>query len=264
MFPAAVYLLLLAYIYATQQQQVFHPRPGNEVTPDKAGLAYEDLRLNTPDGERLHAWWLPAQNARGSLLFLHGNAGNIGNRLESLRIFNGLGLNVLILDYRGYGHSSGEPGEQGIYTDAMTGWRWMTEIRGLQPESILLFGRSLGSAVAAELATRVRAGGLMLESPFTSIPDMAAELYPYLPVKQLARYQFDTLSKIDAIDEPLLVVHSSEDGLVPFSHGQQLFAAASEPKSFLEIRGSHNRGYLQSGKTYTDGVGGFIDSLGWR
>jgi hypothetical protein len=193
-----------------------------------------------------------------TLLFFHGNAGNISHRLDSIRIFADLGLDVFIFDYRGYGLSEGSPSEPGTYRDATAAWRWLTGERGLAPGQILLFGRSLGAAVALELATRVEPAGVILESAFTSVPDLGAAIYPWLPVRLLSRYRYDNLGRIASVRAPLLVVHSRGDEIVPFRQGQALFAAASEPKRFLELQGGHNDGFLASGVGYRRGLAEFL------
>jgi len=260
------YLAFLLLIYLSQSGMLYLPELGGReppATPAVLGLDFEDIYFETDDGERLNGWWVQAPDAGGTLLFFHGNAGNIGHRLDSIRIFTDLGLNVFIFDYRGYGRSSGKPSEQGTYEDAMATWRWLTEERGIAPEQILLFGRSLGGAIATELATQVEAAGLILESCFTSVPDRGAELYPLLPVRLLARFQYDNRTKIGRVEMPLLVVHSRGDEIIPFHHGERLFQAAREPKRFLQINGGHNDGFLLSGERYRQGLEVFFDELGF-
>ena len=205
------------------------------------------------------AWFIPAAQSGPTLLFFHGNAGNISHRLDSIRIFHTLGLNVLIFDYRGYGRSSGKPSEQGVYRDAETAWHYLTEAREIDPDRIILFGRSLGSAVAAWLATRTRSGAVILESPFTSVPDLAAKLYPLAPVRLLARLEFNTLAAAQAIHSPLLVMHSRQDEIIPFSHGRAVYGAARAPKRFVELSGGHNDGFIVSGDAYAQSLRAFID-----
>ncbi|WP_409525582.1 alpha/beta hydrolase [Nitrincola sp. MINF-07-Sa-05] len=253
------YLLLVVLVWSMQGCMVHVPSKHLVTTPADAGLGYEDLTLITADNETLHAWYIPAPAARGDLLFMHGNAGNISHRLTSISQFHRMGLNVLIVDYRGYGNSSGNPSEQGLYTDAEAAYQWLVDERLVDPESIVVFGRSLGAAVAAQVAAEKPVGALILESGFTSVPDLGAEIYPFLPVRLLSRFQYDTREKLSRIRVPVLVVHSSEDEIVPFHHGQALFDAAAEPKQFLQIRGDHNRGFVRSGDLYTGGVAAFID-----
>lgn len=259
----AVYGSLVVILFLFQDRLVFLPNVGGRelgASPADIGLDYREVWLDTEDGERLHAWWVPHPQARAVLHFSHGNAGNISHRLDSLRLFHELGLSVLMYDYRGYGLSSGRPSEAGLILDAEAAWRWLLEEAAIAPEQIVLFGRSLGGAVAAELASRQSAGALILESTFTSVPDIAAEIYWWLPVRLLARLQFDARSAVARSRQPTLIVHSRDDEIVSFSHGQALFDAAPEPRAFLELRGSHNTGFLVSGQVYRAGLAEFLDA----
>ncbi len=259
----AAYGLLVLVVYLSQSRMLYYPNlPSRRIsaTPAQIGLSYEELELITEDGLRLHGWFLPATGqARGTLLFFHGNAGNISHRLDSLKIFHSLGLAVLIFDYRGYGQSEGQPSEQGSYRDAEAAWNYLTEQKGIPSAEILIFGRSLGAAVAAYLAARHPAKGLILESAFTSVPDLAAELYPILPARWLSRFNYDVYGHLQAITAPLLVVHSREDEIIPFRHGQKLYQAAQQPKQFLRLQGSHNEGFLQTGERYLQGLSMFVE-----
>jgi hypothetical protein len=192
------------------------------------------------------------------VLFFHGNAGNISHRLDTLVFLHELGLAVFMFDYRGYGESEGEPSEAGLYRDAEAVWGYLTETRGIPGREILLFGRSLGGAVAAYLAERHAAMGLVLESTFTSVPEVAEQHYPWLPVHSLTRYRYDTAGRLPNIDMPVLIIHSPEDEIIPFSHGQTLYDLAKEPKCFVEIEGSHNTGIFDSWETYRRGWNEFI------
>jgi fermentation-respiration switch protein FrsA (DUF1100 family) len=195
------------------------------------------------------------------ILFCHGNAGNISHRLESIEMFNRLRLSTFIFDYRGYGKSNGTPSEKGSYLDAMGAWNYLIEHEGLAPSDIILFGRSLGGAIACWLAGQNRPKALIIESTFTSVPDLAEELYFYLPVRWLCRYRYNTLSFVQKIRCPVLVIHSEEDEIVSFSHGRKLFNAAKEPKFFLKISGSHNEGFVISSKLYMNGIKTFLDKI---
>jgi fermentation-respiration switch protein FrsA (DUF1100 family) len=261
---AACYGALLALMYVFQSRLLYLPDiagAGLATTPASIGLDFETVRLTAADGVRLHGWYLSAPRARRVVLFCHGNAGNVSHRLDSLRIFHELGLAVLIFDYRGYGESEDRPSEAGTYADAQAAWRWLREERGYRPDEIVLFGRSMGAAVAAELATRVEPAAVILESAFTSVPDLAARFYWYVPVRWLARLHYPTLDRVTGIEAPLLVVHSRDDEIVPFEHGVAIHARANPPKSLLEIEGDHNTGFLVSAARYRDGLAAFIDSL---
>jgi len=258
---AVVYLGLVGFMYAVQSSLLYLPDlAGRDLvaTPEDIGLEYQTIWIPTSDAETLHAWFVPAPQAQATLLFFHGNAGNISHRLDSIALFHQLGLNVLILDYRGYGLSTGKPSEPGTYKDARAAWDYLTEVRGLQSGTIVLFGRSLGGAVASWLAARVRPAALVLESSFTSLPDLGAELYPWLPVRLLSRLRYDSRSCLARVRAPVLVIHSRDDEIIPLRHGRELYAAASEPKSFLELRGGHNDGLLRNRQRYLVGLRRFL------
>ena len=258
----ALYAAFTALIFFSQDRLLFLPNlPGREVeaTPARIGLAYEQLTLDTEDGVRIDTWFIPASSRSPTLLFFHGNAGNISHRLESIQIFHELGLNVLIIDYRGYGRSTGKPSEQGLYRDAAAAWLYLTKSRGIDAKEIVLFGRSMGGAVATQLAAKTQPAAVILESTFTSVPDMAAKLYPLLPVRWLARLDFNALENIRHIKSPVLILHSPDDEIVPFEHARSLFEAAHEPKRLVELRGGHNDGFIVSGQFYTDSLRRFLD-----
>jgi len=259
----AFYLVFGLMLYFSQEGMVYYPNmPSRALTmsPAQYGMAFESINFGTDDGEQLSGWWIPVENAQATLLFHHGNAGNISHRLDSIRLFHELGLSVFIFDYRGYGESSGKPSEQGTYRDAQAAWRYLTETRGISAREIVVFGRSLGAAVAANLASRHPPRALILESTFTSVPDFGAEHYRLFPVRLLARIRYDTRATMSAIRSPVLIVHSQDDEIIPYHHGEQLYAAANEPKQFLPIRGDHNGGFLTSGNLYRDGLRTFLET----
>lgn len=261
LYAASLYGALLLLLFILQPRLLYYPNlPSRDVTatPEDIRLSYEPVAIVTEDRIKLDGWFIPAQDARGVLLFFHGNAGNISHRLDSLKIFNDLRLSVLIFDYRGYGRSEGRPSEQGTYRDAEAAWRYLTEQRHVPPHDIVFFGRSLGAAVATHLASRHVPRALILESAFTSVPDFAAELYPFLPARWLARFRYNTEDYLRSVDCPVLVVHGRDDEIIPYAHGERLFAAAREPKRFLEIWGGHNEGFLLSGQHYVKGLDAFL------
>jgi uncharacterized protein len=259
LIAAGAYALLVAFVYLTQDRMVYFPTSALVTTPGDHGLGYEDVALVADDGVRLHAWFVPAPDARATLLFFHGNGGNLSHRIDSLRIFHDLGLSVLILSYRGYGRSEGRPSEAGIQRDATAAWRHLREDRGISAEEIVVFGRSLGAAVGAELAARERPGAVILESAFTSAADLAADVYPWLPVRWLVRYEYDVRGALRAIDAPVLIAHSRDDEIVPFRHARELEAAAGPNTYLLEMRGGHNDGFLRTGAAYWQGLHDFLE-----
>jgi uncharacterized protein len=254
----SVWVLLSLLLYIFQPKFVYYPYSKLTATPADAGLSYEEVYLTTSDQLKLHGWFVPHENPRATLLFLHGNGGNISHRLDKLSIYQRLGLAVFIIDYRGYGLSEGSPSEQGTYLDADAAWKYLTQDKGIPEKQIIIYGESLGGAVAARHASQHVAGALILESVFTSVGDMGKHYYPYLPVKLLTRIKYPTLERISDINYPLLVIHSAADEIVPYSQGRKLFAAANNPKSFLEISGDHNNGFLLSGSNYINGIDNFL------
>lgn len=259
---AVVYGALLLFVFIIYQPRLlFLPTIGGrniERTPAQLGLAFEEVRLTTDDNIRLDGWFVPAAEADGVVLFCHGNAGNISHRLDSPALLHDLGLSVLIFDYRGYGRSQGSPSEAGTYADAEAAWRYLVTERRIAPQRIILFGRSLGAAVATRLATSHRPAALIIESAFTSAPDIATELYPWLPARLLSRLHYNTLAAVKQISCPLLVIHSRQDEIIPFQHGKAIFAAADTAKDFLEIKGSRNNGFLLSASMYGQGLADFL------
>lgn len=258
---ATAYAALLTGVFLFQSRLVYFPDIGREfsATPRDAGLDYEEVRLDTADGESLHAWFVPAERERGTVLLFHGNAGNIAHRIEYLSMLHRLGYSSFIFDYRGYGKSSGKPSEPGTYRDAEAAWRYLTLTRNIEPRRIALLGESLGGAVAAWLASRQQPGALVLASAFTSVPDLGAEVYPFLPVRLLSRFDYNTRAYLKDVRAPLLIAHSREDEIIPYRHGLALFEAAREPKTFLEMRGGHNDSFLFSRESWARELGGFLD-----
>ncbi len=255
------WVLLSLLIYFYQPKLIYFPHKEVEATPKLISLDYEELTLTTSDGVELNTWWIPNPNARATLLFFHGNAGNISHRLDSIELFYKLGLSILIIDYRGYGKSSGTPSEHGTYIDAETAWTYLTNNKNISPDKIIIFGRSLGGAVAIWLAEKYSSAALIVESGFTSIADIGKHYYPYLPTSLLARIKYPSKNRMSKINSPVLIIHSPNDEIIPYEHGQQLFKAANKPKTFLDISGGHNDGFITSGDKYINGIDHFITNI---
>lgn len=253
-----IYIIFAGFLFIFQSNYVYYPERALLADPSDVGLNFESVLFETTDGVRLSGWFVPSKGASRALLFCHGNAGNISHRLESIQIFHHLGLNIFIFDYRGYGQSEGKPNEIGTYRDVEAAWQYLVEERQVAQNEIVVFGRSLGGAVAAWVSSRHTVGALILESTFTSVPDIAAKLYPYLPVRWLSRYKYNTAEYLEGVRCPILIIHSRNDEIIPFSHGQRLFDIAREPKEFLEITGTHNEGFITSGRHYEESLNMFI------
>lgn len=257
------YALVVGLIYLTQDRLIYMPSSNVVGSPANIGLEYEDVALETEDGVQLHGWYLPGpEDDAPVLLFLHGNAGNIGHRLESLEQFHHLGLAVLIIDYRGYGKSQGRPHEEGTYEDARAAWNWLREHLEYEPEEIVLFGRSLGAAVAARLAETKSPAAVILEAAFTSAADLGAEVYPWLPVRALIRHEYDVLGRVGAIAAPVLFAHAREDEIVPFAHAERLLEASGDGAQLMEMDGGHNDAFRATGSRYIDGLREFLEDVG--
>ncbi len=255
-----IYVVLAVWMYFTQSKMVFQPTRDLSSKPDQMGLDYEPVSLKTADGVKLSAWFVPAKDQKGVLLFCHGNGGNMSDRLLSIKLFHDLRLSVLIFDYRGYGESEGSPSEAGTYRDAQAAWDYLVETRKVSPGKIIVFGRSLGGAVAAHLAKDNKPRALILESTFTSVGDIGAHHFPYLPIRLLSRFDYSAVEYVVEVRCPILVIHSRGDEIVPFKLGQRVYEAAGKPKTFLEIQGDHNMGFMTSGNLYIDKVAEFITS----
>ena len=254
---------VIGSMFFFQSHFIYYPQLGKEIvaTPADMGLTYEEVDVRTEDGETLSAWWMPTVNSRGTFLLLHGNAGNISHRLGYAAIFRRLGYSTLLVDYRGYGDSTGSPSEEGTYLDAAASWAWLTRTRGIAPRDIVIFGESLGGGVATWLALRHTPRAVVLASTFTSIPDLAAELYPYLPVRLLARVRYDNLARLGDINAPMLIMHSRADEIVSYRHARRLFEAAREPKRFFELSGGHNESFSVKQEEWVKALGDFLGEL---
>lgn len=239
-----------------EKRLLFFPTKNLAATPAKIGLKFDEVSLQTADHAKLHAWWVPRKNACGTLILSHGNGGNISHRLDKLRIFYNLGLNVLLYDYRGYGKSEGTPSETGVYADAQAAYDFAVKEKKTPPDKIIAYGESLGGSVAAHLAGENEVGALILDSSFTSLRDMARVHFP--AVAWLTQSKFDTLGSVATISVPVLVLHSTDDEVAPYAQGKKLFETAHEPKQFVELRGNHNEGFLKSKQAYVKGLDSFL------
>ena len=260
---AVIVGLVYGCVPLLEKMMVFRPTRALEANPAAAGLHYEDVEFRAADGARLHGWWVPAGARAPTLLLFHGNAGNISHRVELLaRLHRELGANVFIFDYRGYGRSEGRPSEQGTYRDGEAAWLYLRGRADLDPEAIVLYGRSLGSAVAVDLAVRKACRGVILEAPFTSAAEMARTILPLPGIGRLVRTRYDSLGKIKGLRVPQLVLHGDRDEVVPYRQGRRLYEAAPGPKEFYTVRGAgHNDTYLVGGRAYFATLKRFLAEL---
>jgi uncharacterized protein len=255
-----IYLGLIVVFYFKQTKLIFPATRGIAHTRASYDWTFEEHMLPV-EGEETLLWYVPLEDARGTVLFSHGNAGNIGDRLGSMDLLRSFGFSVVCYDYGGYGKSTGKPSEKRCYADIRAVWAWLTETRGIDPREILLFGRSLGGGVTAQLASEVKPGAIILESTFRSTPAVAHDLFPFLPATLVLTHQFRTEEKVGDFKAPILIIHSPEDDIIAYHHGTTLFEKAAEPKTFLEIHGSHNDGFALSRDVYQAGWETFLEPL---
>jgi len=252
-------ICLLAYIF--QAKLVFFPSSKIILNPKYINLVYEDLEIITEDNIRLHGWYIPSRLAQSSILICHGNAGNISHRLETIAMFHALNCNVLIFDYRGYGQSDGTPSENGTYLDAKAAFSLLHQKNKDDSCRLFIFGRSLGSGIAAWLASNTKPDGVILESSFTTLPELGQQVYPFLPVKLLSRIIYPVSEYLPQITAPILFIHSKDDEIIPPAHGQENFTRANDPKRLLIINGSHNEGFMVSREIYLKGIESFFSDI---
>lgn len=260
-----VFLFLVGALWGSlrwfEHANLYFPEKEIGFTPAYHRLPFEEVFFNTADGVKLHGWLVPAEESRDAtpvVLFVHGNGGNIGHRMEKILFFHRLGASVFIYDHRGYGRSAGWPSEKGLVRDAEAAYHWLIEKRGVPYRRIVLYGESLGAAVVADLARTFPAKGVVLESAFTSTVKMGERIFPFLPVRFMVRQKYDTLSKIPEIRVPVMVMHSRTDEIVPYAMGKELFEKANEPKIFLELTGGHNDGFMVSMETVEPALRSFL------
>ena len=263
---AAVYALLGAALLwiglrRFERMMVFVPSRTMLAQPGVAGLTWEPHAITASDGVTIKAWWIPGAKADAPvMLCLHGNGGNLSYRVDKMKLFHDAGAAQLWIDWRGYGESGGTPDENGLYRDALAAWAWLGA-RGVPAERLVLYGESLGCAAAVELAGRVPAAGLIVDSGFTSIPDMAKVVLPWFPAR-LVKLKFDTVSKLPRVTIPTLFLHSPDDDVIPFEMARRnLAASGAARKSLVELTGSHNEGFLEAGPAYPRAVRDFVAGL---
>ena len=263
LLPIIILLIgFIAFVRFMEATSIFFPARHIAQTPQAFRLGFEDIYFLTKDNVRLNGWFIKApQTARTSkaatVLFFHGNAGNIGDRLEKIFMFHQMGLNVFIIDYRGYGNSQGHPTEKGMYQDAAAAWDYVLTRNDVEAKKIIGYGESLGGAAAIDLAVDHPLAALISESSLSSAADMSRKILPIVP-SFLLSVKLDSVSKVKRISAPKLFIHSPNDEMVPFIQSQKLFQAAAEPKEFLKILGSHNEGYAAAGQIYTTGIQAYL------
>lgn len=265
LFGVILLFLLFAvyavYLYFNQSKYVYFPTSDIAATPSDAGLFYEDIMLKTSDGINISGWYIPAENQRGTILFFHGNGGNISHRIEFIEMFYELNLSTFIIDYRGYGKSEGKPSEEGTYLDAEAAWDYVVDEKKINPSRIIIYGRSLGAPIGTRLAEKHKPATLILDSTFTSIKDIGARLYPFLPVRRFFKFEYNTIEYLKGVDCSVLIIHSRDDSYIPFSHAERLFEVVDNKKELVETFGDHNTNFIVSREDYKNSIDFFINKV---
>jgi fermentation-respiration switch protein FrsA (DUF1100 family) len=241
-----------------ERRNLYFPLRNIEATPGDIGLEYENVSLVTEDGIRISGWYIPSVKARATMIFCHGNGGNISHRLDKIYIFHNLGINVMIFDYRGYGSSKGRPSENGLYLDADAVYRYLVSDRKIPAHDIIAYGESLGGAVAVDLASRKTLGGIIIEGGFSSVRDMARRYFPFIPAF-MYKSRYDSVIKIKKFEGPKLFLHSAGDDIVPYELGEKLYDAADGTKDFVRLNGGHNDAFIVSRDIFISGIASFLD-----
>lgn len=253
-------LLIFGYVKYLEMRGIYYPIKNLEFTPRQINLNFEDVYIKTTDNLKLNAWFIPHPEAEYTLLFFHGNAGNLQDRLDKIKMLQNLGLNIFIIDYRGYGKSEGKPSEKGLYKDAQAAYTYLVNVRKISPEQIILYGESLGTAVAIDLAAKFKVKAIILEGAFSCGRDMAKTIYPYLP-RFFFSDTFNSLEKIKKTSAAKLFLHSQEDEIVPIKLVKKLFSLSFPPKYLVELKGSHNTAFLDDQAQYLSAIAHFIEKL---
>jgi uncharacterized protein len=262
-----LYLAVVALLWFAESRLIYFPGAERSLTPPPASLQLPIQRaeFSAEDGVKLVGWVMPAAADTTAfwLLVCHGNAGNLSqfDRPAHYAGLRQLGLNLFAFDYRGYGESGGAPSEHGLYRDADAAYRYLREELGVPAERIIVFGHSLGSAVAIDLASRARVAGLIVEGGLISVVQRGQELYPFIPVRWIARTRFASIDKIPKVTAPKLLLHAVSDEVIPLSHGRRLFQAAAEPKTLVELRGTHSDAFAVDSARYFGSIAGFMKTL---
>ena len=252
-----VFISIIRYI---ERSSLYFPMKEMSSDPSFTGLTFEDVYFTTKDNKGLNGWYVPARDAEYTVIFCHGNAGNISHRLEKLKMFNEMDVNTFIFDYRGYGRSEGIPSENGLYEDGRAAYKYVTETLDIPEEKIILYGESIGGAVVIDIAVEKNPAAIITEDALSSVKDVAKIAYPVIPAFVYAT-RFDSISKIGDVDCDKLIIHSVDDEIIPFRLGKKLYEAAKPPKEFLELRGGHNTAFIDSSEAYISGIKRFIQGL---
>jgi fermentation-respiration switch protein FrsA (DUF1100 family) len=254
--------VLKALFIILEQKSLYHPYKEIPGTPRNLGIDYEDVNFKTSDGQTLNGWFIPVKSTEVTVLYCHGNAGNIYHRLHKVKFFHEMGVNFFIFDYRGYGKSTGSPSEKGLDKDAQAAYDYLASRSDVDKRKIVVYGKSLGGPVAAGLCNSRQACALILEGSFATVAQRAQQIYPFLPMKLLISQKYDTVFKVKNLRIPKLIAHGRQDEVIRFRHGEILFSAAAEPKQFLPFNGGHNDDVYVTSPAYKDDLSKFFKQNG--
>lgn len=258
LFSVIIFRIFFLFL---EQKSLYYPYKDVAETPENQGIAFEEVNFKTDDGELLNGWFIPARNAEVTVFYCHGNAGNISHRLHKVKFFHEMGVNFFIFDYRGYGKSSGRPAEKGLYKDAHAAYDYLAARSDVDKNKIVLYGKSLGGAVAADVCLHRNAHALILEGSLASVTLRAQQLYPFLPMKLLITQKYDTAAKLKNLRIPKLIAHGRQDEVIGFRHGEILCAAAAEPAQFLAFEGGHNDDVYVTSSAFEDVLRKFLNNI---
>ncbi len=261
LFIAFLAFFIFFKYFKDQERYVYFPIREINIYPSDIGLDYDDLWLKTEDGLTINAWFIESKKSEKVILVLHGNGGNISYNLDLAKSLYENDFSVMLLDYRGYGKSEGEPSEKGTYIDSEAAWNYLLTKKGYKASDIVIMGRSLGGPIAARLASIFDPYALILDSTFTSLKDIGSEIYPFLPVRRFFKFEYDTVSYVRESNVPILIIHSTEDDYISFDHAKRLFESAETKKRLIEIKGNHNSSFIVSKDIYLEVIRNFIDNI---
>jgi len=249
------------FLVFSEKRLIYYPAAELDVTPKALGLPFEEVAIEVEPGVRIHGWFIKAakEPSVATVLFSHGNAGNVADRLDRVLRLREIGADFLLYDYRGYGRSTGSPDEEGTYRDGRAAYDYLVKGRGIDPARLILMGESLGCAISIQLAVERKAAGLAIEAPFASVAHMAKAIYPFLPLGPFIRTRYENVKKMPQLKVPVFVVQGTRDEVIPVAQGKMVFDAAPQPKQYLAIEGAHhNDVYVVGGESYRRALGDFI------
>ncbi|MDD5477550.1 MAG: alpha/beta hydrolase [Candidatus Omnitrophica bacterium] len=250
--------MLKVVVLLTEERGLYQPDKEVDISPQSIGLVYDDVYFETEDGETLNGWFVPAKDTKITILFCAGRGGNLSDRLQRIKFFNEMGLNIFTFDYRGFGNSSGKPGEQGLYRDVRAAYNYLVKRKDINKDKIVVYGKSLGGPVAADLCLHFKLSALILEAAFPSLKEYVGDIGGILPTEWLVSEKFDSLSRVKNIHIPKLFVQGMDDEIISFSEGRRIFNKAAPPKEFVPFDGHHDDNMFTVSDAYKEKIMKFL------